>query len=109
MLKKFPFNKKYVTHQPVNMYKSRYYFKAVQNDTERKRSKERETVQRRMQYSEEMKRNYRPQIDYEKVKEMEELKKNHPHKNCVIENIYSFHKKNYSIGDNKVFKADVKC
>lgn len=60
-----------------------------------------------MQYSEEMKRNYRPSIDYNKVREMEELKEKHPHKNCVLENVYSFHKKNYSIGDNKVFKADV--
>jgi hypothetical protein len=54
-----------------------------------------------------MKRNYRPKIDYNKVREMEEMKEKHPHKNCVFENIYSFHKKNYSIGDNKVFKADV--
>lgn len=53
-----------------------------------------------------MKRNYRPKIDYDKVREMEEMKEKHPHKNCVFENIYSFHKKNYSIGDNKVFKAD---
>jgi hypothetical protein len=35
------------------------------------------------------------------------MKIKHPHKNCVLDDIYAFHKKSYEIGDNKLFQADV--
>lgn len=53
-----------------------------------------------------MKENYVPVVDPKKVKELEVMKIKHPHKNCVLDDIYAFHKKSYEIGDNKLFQAD---